>query len=87
MVQRFLGMYHAMHSMPSYSHTLWKSLAYRVYATTITTMIALCVFKPSVVFGTVSLFFFLDILGGMMTYYTFERFWHWVGMSYVSERE
>jgi hypothetical protein len=50
-------------------------------------MIALCVFKPSVVFGTVSLFFFLDILGGMMTYYTFERFWHWVGLSYVSERE
>lgn len=79
-------MYHPEeHEMPTKSHTLWKSLAYRVYATTITTLIALCIFKPSVVFGTVSLFFIMDILGGMMTYYTFERFWHWMGLGFIRE--
>jgi ABC-type phosphate transport system permease subunit len=66
--------------VPSRTHTLWKSLGYRVYATTVTTLIALLIFKPSVVFGTVSLFFLMDILGGLMTYYTFERFWYWMGL-------
>ena len=70
-------------SMPTQKHTLWKSLAYRIYATTITTLIALTIFKPSVVVGTVSLFFIMDILGGMMTYYTFERAWHWMGYGFV----
>lgn len=58
----------------SQTETITKALLYRIYATIITSFIALMIFKPEYLMS-VGVFGILDILGGLITYYTFERFW------------
>jgi hypothetical protein len=62
--------------MTTRRESAWKAIMYRLYATTVTTAVALLVFQPdSSLVPILSSFFALDILMGTITYYTFERWW------------
>lgn len=54
--------------------TLTKAVTYRIYATMVTSLFVVIIFKPAYL-TSVGVFGILDIIGGFITYYTFERFW------------
>lgn len=58
----------------SQTETITKAVLYRIYATMLTSLFALIIFKPEYLMS-VGIFGILDIIGGFITYYTFERFW------------
>lgn len=62
----------ATKNVPTPQESMKKTVIYRLYATLITTAIALWIFKPEMR-HKLGQFFILDIIVGMLTYYSFER--------------
>ena len=63
-----------MGTNPSRKEAFQKSLLYRLYATAVTTIVALVIFNPEMR-SSLGFFFVADIILGIITFYTFERAW------------
>ena len=63
-------------SRDSQIESILKTVLYRLYATLVTSTIAYFMFSVEQ-FYLVFSFGVLDIIFGILTYYTFERFWIW----------
>ena len=66
------------------SNAAFKTVVYRIYATSITAVLSYFIFAPET-FTKVRMFAVLDIVCGSLSYYLFEILWARVGVQKRSE--